>query len=166
MVISHNFKYQMYIFEIVNFLLDYIHCFVYWGFTYLSKKYENWAFNKSLVFCLICQFRPFSLFYFLIYFYSSHRLSFFSRIWTINIFTVSGVPFFLQINLVWSLNLWNKRIQLYKDLNFSQNVQKVAFLGQFYESKKSKKSVGKKSIFRKIDLIDFFNSIVSPTFNV
>ena len=41
--------------------------------------------------------------------------------------------------------------------------QKVVFLGQFYESKKS---VGKNrffSIFRKIDLINFFDSIASPT---
>ena len=52
-----------------------------------------------------------------------------------------------------------------KSLKVKQKVKKDGLLGLFCESKKSKKSVGKKSIFsifRKIDLIDFFDSIDSP----
>ena len=50
-----------------------------------------------------------------------------------------------------------------KSLKVKQKVEKAALLGLFCESKKL---VGKKwffSIFRKIDLIDLFASIASPT---
>ena len=55
-----------------------------------------------------------------------------------------------------------------KSLKVKQKVKEAGLLGLFCESKKSKKSVGKKSIFsifRKIDLIDFFDSIDSPSCN-
>ena len=57
-----------------------------------------------------------------------------------------------------------------KSLKVEQKVKKKAgLLALFCESKKSKKSVGNKSIFsifRKIDLIDFFDSIDSPKYQV
>ena len=52
-----------------------------------------------------------------------------------------------------------------KSLKCPQKSKNMHFFGQFCESKKSEKSVKNNrffSIFRKIDLIDFFDSTASP----